>query len=528
MALFLGRAFRVKAKRADSAAQRKRESRRRQRRIAHRNRVRQWDDQPKVMFRGGNVQYEFSERSQGLAVGGLGAMHSMVQQLGLPQAIDRHLHLLRFHVPYWESDHVLNMAYNIVAGGTCLDDLENLRNDEAYVRSLGAERIPDPTTAGDFCRRFAESDIQDLMDTFNEVRRRVWAKQPSAFFEEALVDADGTMVETRGECKQGMDINYKGDWGYHPLVVSLANTGEPLFLVNRSGNRPSHEGAAEYLDRAAALCQEAGFRKITLRGDTDFSQTQHLDRWHDQKIGFLFGYDANAAVVKIAESLPKSAWKALDRQPHYEVQTTERDKPVRVKEAIVRRREFTNIKLVKEDVAEFDYRPTHCRHTYRVIVVRKELEVLKGQNLLQEDRRYLFYLTDDRRTEARSLVFKANDRCNQENLIEQLKNGTHSLRAPVDTLLSNWAYMVMTSLAWSIKAWAALLLPETGRWSSQHRGEKTEVLRMAFKKFVQEFIRFPVEIVRTGRRIVYRLLSWNRHQHVFLRLLDVLEGRLRC
>ena len=226
-----------------------------------------------------NIHYEIADRTRATAHGGIGAIHLLVRKLGLDQAIDRHLGLLKIHLPYHESDHVLNIAYNLLAGGTCLEHLELLRNDEAYLDALGARRIPDPTTAGDFCRRFDAADIFRLQEVFNATRLKVWRQQPKSFFEEAILDADGTMVETTGECKQGMDINYKGQWGYHPLVLSLANTGEPLYVVNRSGNRPSHEQAAVYFDRAIALCRQAGFRKIRLRGDTDFTQTEHLDRW---------------------------------------------------------------------------------------------------------------------------------------------------------------------------------------------------------------------------------------------------------
>ena len=101
-----------------------------------------------------NIHYEISDKDRGIAHGGIGALHTMARQLGLIDAIDRRLHLLKLHLPYHESDHVLNLAYNALCGGTCLEDLELRRNDEAFLDALGARRIPDPTTAGDFCRRF--------------------------------------------------------------------------------------------------------------------------------------------------------------------------------------------------------------------------------------------------------------------------------------------------------------------------------------------------------------------------------------
>ena len=226
-----------------------------------------------------NIQYEHSGRVRGVASGGIGAMHCLARHTGLVAAIDERVEVLKVHLPYHESDHVLGIAYNILCGGTCLQDIEQRRQDEVYLDTLGAQRIPDPTTAGDFCRRFDEAAIDDLQHAINATRVRVWRAQPAAFFDEAVIDADGTLAETTGQCKEGMALAYTGVWGYHPLVVSLANTQEPLFLINRSGNRPSAEGAAERFDQARTLCRDAGFRRITFRGDTDFSQTRHLDRW---------------------------------------------------------------------------------------------------------------------------------------------------------------------------------------------------------------------------------------------------------
>ena len=480
-------------------------------------------DQP--MFTARNIHYEMGDRSRGLAHGGIGALHTLARQIGLIDAIDERLHLLKIHLPFHESDHVLNFAYNALCEGTCLQDIELRRNDEVFLEALGARRIPDPTTAGDFCRRFTAADVLTLLDIFDDIRIKVWAQQPATFFEQATIDMDGTLVETTGECKQGMDIAYDGTWGYHPLVLSLANTQEVLSMVNRSGNRPSHEGAAEQVDRALATCFRGGFRRVLLRGDTDFSQTEHLDRWNaDSRVRFVFGYDALPNLVRCAEWLPERAWQTLQRPARYPVKTEPRPKPERVKEQIVVARGFENKRLQSEAVAEFNYQPTACRETYRMVVLRKNISVAKGEQPLFDDIVYFFYITNDWSSEPEEIVFSANDRCHQENLLAQLHSGVRALTAPVDNLVSNWAYMVMTALAWNLKAWWALVLPEApGRWQDKHRAEKLWALKIEFKTFVNAFVRLPCQLVRTGRQLVYRLLAWNPYQPIFFRLLSALR-----
>src|SRR5262245_1382812 len=480
------------------------------------------------MIAAGDIHYELADRVQGLAAGGIGAMLLVARRTGLIADIDRHLHLLKRHLPYHESDHVLNIALNILAGGTRIEHLELRRNDEVYLNALGAERVPDPTTAGDFCRRFGLGDVLDLMDAINRARLRVWARQPAAFFDRATIDVDGTLVATGAECKQGVDIAYDGTWGYHPLVVSLANTQEPLFLANRSGNRPSHELAAGFLDRAAALCRRAGFRSLLFRGDTDFTQTRHLDRWDDAgDVRFIFGIAAMANLIALAEQLPAAAYSFLGR-PVRAIKTAPRQRPERHKARVVRERGFETIHMAEEMVAEFDYRPVACDRSYRVVVLRKRLVTERGQLRLFEEYRYFFFITNDREMAAEEVVLEANGRCDQENLVAQLKGGVYALTAPVDDLLSNWAYMVMASLAWSLKAWAALLVPESPRHAERHRAEKRSLLRMEFRTFCAAVIEMPCQVIKGGHRLVYRLLSWNPWQGVFLRLVERLHGCWVC
>lgn len=479
------------------------------------------DEAPELSARA--IRYEVGSRFSAISAGGIGAVVRVAWSTGLVPALHTCLPILKARRPYSEADHVMNIVYNVMCGGRVLDDIEVRRNDRVFLDALGARTIPDPTTAGDFCRRFETADIERLMTIVNEVRLGVWRRQRASFFAEpARIDADGSLVPTTGECKRGMDASYKGIWGYHPLLVSLANTGEPLFIVNRSGNRPSQEGAPHYFDRAIALCRRAGWKKLLLRGDTAFSQTVHFDRWDDDGVRFVFGYDAYKPMIERAEDVEADDYRQLVR--HVErLDFRPRAKQPRVKEQVVREREFFNQRLEREDVADFEHRPNKCRRAYRFVVLRKTVSEEKGQLCLGTKYRYFFYVTNDREMSVEQVVREANDRCNQENLIEQLKNGTRSLHAPLNTLEANWAYMVITAIAWSLKAWCALLLPVRPRWRDKHEAERRRLLRMDFRSFVQRLMLVPAQILRSGRQLIYRLLAWRPELPILLRLLDALD-----
>jgi hypothetical protein len=444
----------------------------------------------------------------------------MVRSIGLTEAIDREVHVFKRHFPYHESDHVLNLAYSLMAGGTCIEDLELLRTNEGYLDALGAERIPDPTTAGDFLRRFGEREIQGLQRAIHATQKRVWKRLSRKERELALIDVDGTIAPTDGECKEGMDLSYKGEWGYAPLLVSLANTQEPLFVVNRPGNAVSHSGAAPYMDSTIDLVLAGGFRRARLRGDTDFSLTRNFDRWSERGVQFVFGIDAHASFVDLASRTCESAYRKLKRPAKWQVKTEPRTRPENVKEKIVQERGYKNLVLEEEHIAELPYRPARAERDYRMIVLRKTIRVMQGQLHLSDEVRYLFYVTNVpiQELSAADVVFEANARCHQENLIEQLKNGVRAMRMPSDSLLSNWTWMVIASLAWNMKAWLSVLLP-AGR-------DSRELRRMEFRRFLNSVMLVPCQVVKGSRRLVLRILTWTRWAGVLLDGLDFFRRAL--
>ena len=351
-----------------NSARRKRKVRARHGQAGH------WNARRQPMFNAGPVHYEVGANTDAMSSGGIAAVHRLVTKLGLVQHIDDRLELLKVHLPYHESDHVLNLAYNVLCGGTRLEDIERLRHDTAYMNALGADLIPDPTTAGDFCRRFREEDVITLMECINAVRAPLWQGRGRELLGPiAYIDVDGTLAPTYGKRKQGMDISYKGIWGYAPLVVSLANTKEVLYVVNRPGNVPSHTDAAQWIDRAMDHVDPHAER-ICLRGDTDFSLTAHFDRWA-VRADFIFGMDASAALRSRAEALDEACWQRLNER-----RGTDAHRPEAA--TLPGRREGARHLRGAELRGRGRGTSQASAARYRVVALRKNISKMKGEHVL--------------------------------------------------------------------------------------------------------------------------------------------------
>jgi hypothetical protein len=446
------------------------------------------------------IRYELADRTRVIPMGGIGVMHTLVTKLHVPDFLNDQVSVLQRHLPYWESDHILSQCYNILTGGKPLQDLNRLRRDEGYLKALGVERLPAPSTAGDFLRRFDGEDLLALQEGIHQARQPVWQRLPAERRRRATLDLDGTIVETEGECKEGMDYcAYKQQWGYGPLLLSLAETGEVLYVVNRPASQPSHQGAAEWVTRALVHLKPT-FDTVWLRGDTAFSLTQEFDAWDGQGVMFIFGYDAYDTLIRQAEGLPFEAWETLIRPPPYEIKTRPRTKPDRIKREIVSQRGFERIETVHEEVTFFAYRPTQCKKTYRMIVLRQYLEITQGGQWVRDEIRFLFYSTNDWMAPATELVLFYDERGGQEHLIGTLKSSVPVFHAPTNTLEANGVYMVIAALAWNLKVWYGLLLEEPEL--------QQQIQRMAFKQFIERFIHIPCQILRSGHQLTYRIVQF--------------------
>jgi hypothetical protein len=469
------------------------------------------------------LHVEVADRSTVTPYGGLALASAFLRRFRVAQAIDERVHVLKLHLPYHESDHVIAQALNLYAGGTCIEDQAVLQHDEGVLRMLGACRIPDPTTAGDFLRRFEErrnrGSLAGLRAAIDTVQGEVWGKLAGKKRRKrdwAVVDLDGHTKTLYGVQKDGADFDHKGRWSYNVLLASLAGTGECLAVRNRPGNVRSSEGAAELLEETLPRVK-GRFAKVLVRADSDFDRRDVREACEAE--GACFAFVAREATNRLswAEAIPESAWKPFRTRAHREQQARRsaagfvaRRKKRNRRRRRARERGYTNLQLVRQWVAEIPWTPSGSTKTYRM-VLRRQLIEESDQEHLFDFYRYRYVVTNlPTSWSAEEVIDATYQRCDQENVIEQMGSGVALWRMPVAEFEGNSAWLEIGRLAWNLGKWIAqLALP-------------AEVVRWEWKRYRQAFVYLAVEVVHRSRQRwlrfspAHRFLDQLVHAHVQL------------
>lgn len=447
-------------------------------------------------------------------IGGLSLALRLLVKLRVPQRINRALSLLRVHRGYFESDHVLTHACNLFAGGTCLEDIGHLQHSEPIRRLLGTEHIPDPTTAGDFLRRFDASDVDRLDRVIDEVQQDVWklshGRKKQA---EVLIDVDSHVHHVYGHQMEGCDYTYKGGFGYHPLVLSIAGTQECLRIINRPGNFVSSTGTEDALEDVLPLLKRR-FKRIVIRGDSAFAKGPIFKKCEEHGAFFAVVSPEHQNFHGLAENIAEEDWEEFrqhERMLPVEDQPATRKRGEDVRRERTEARGKRDLRLQEQSIAEIPYRPARSKNTYRLIIRRQRINEHK-QGQLFEKWRYRYVLTNlPRSVSTRKAIDMTYQRCDQEKVIEQLKNGVSAMSMPTGGFLANHAYMVCARLAHNLKAWLAqIALPrETMRWE--------------WKRFRRSFVQIAARVTLSGRRTNVHLAKSHRFAFEIQKAIAILQ-----
>jgi len=471
-----------------------------------------WPDTDGRVMRLRKTQVEVDRRASVTPYGGLGLATEFVRRFRVAQRLDDHVQVFKRHAPYHESDHILAQTFNLYVGGTCIEDQANLQHDRAVLAMVGACRLPDPTTAGDFLRRFDEvrnpGSLASLRRSIDEVQSAVWKKlrrrrAKGTGMEPVFVDLDGHHKRLYGVQKEGADFSHKGAWSYYPLLVSMAETGEALAIRNRSGNEPAHQGAEVVLDEVLPRVQALG-RPVVVRGDSEFDQAKLRAACERHGARFAFVGREFKDRPRIAQSIGEDQWQPFRtraaRQRAARAATESRRRRVDRRRQRACERGYHNLALIQQWVAEVPWQPPRgSSKTYRLVIRRQRIEHSEGQQVLFEEYRYRYVVTDlPQSWSAEDVIDATYQRCDQENVIAQMGSGLAMWRMPVGEFAGNSAWLEIARLAWNLGKWIAqLVLP-------------AEVVRWEWKRFRQAYVYLAVQVVRRANQVWLRLNGSHR------------------
>ena len=467
------------------------------------------------------LHVEVDQRTRVTRFGGLSLAAQITRLLKIPQILDRHVHVLKRHLPYHESDHVLAQAFSLYCGGTCIEDMAHLQHDEPLLDLLGACRLPDPTTGGDFLRRFEFDEnpraLWDLQRANDEIQTKAWERIKKKQRQRrrrgrkkaetwTTVDMDGHLEETTGSQKEA-DFSRKGKWSYQPLAISLGETGEVLALRNRLGSVPACSAASVVLQGCLQRVKGVFGKRVLTRADSEFDRADVRQACEAEGTYFALVGREFKNRPGIAEGVPEEDWSPFrtraararserKRAPGYRP----RRKKVDLRQARVAEKGWEELVLLQQWVTEVSYVPAEDpSKTYRLVIRRQLIDHRQGQQTLFTEYRYRYVVTNLPESWSTADVIDATyKRCDQEKVIQQLGAGVSAWRMPVAEFDGNSAWLEIARLAWNLGKWVAqLALP-------------AEVVRWEWKRFRLAFVLVSAQVVNKGRRLWLRLSSSHR------------------
>ena len=400
---------------------------------------------------------------------GLVIIRQLIERLGIAQAINAGLRLLRRHKPYAESDHILTLVYNLLSGGETLNDVNRLGDDPALLRVLGTEQVPHATTIGAFLARFKpkkndqeQRPLHTLREVIETVQQRAFALLPRQQRKVATLDWDSSNHEVYGEQKEGADFAYDKTWCYNVLYATLAETGDVLYQDLREGNTYTSAGAAAVLPATIERVSEH-FRQVRMRADSGFYDQEIVKICAQRQVEFFIVAKQYKNLLKAVHAIPEDAWKSFEPKQMNKSDRTgkkRRRKENRKRTITLARRPNAWFKG-KPQVASIRFRPATWDTSYRFVIKRTPIVDKDDQQLYLDDglRRYSYYIVVTNSQDSATAVLRtAQGRGNQENLIKDFKHGLGLSHVPTGVLAANQAYFLIAALAWNLKTWMLNLL----------------------------------------------------------------------
>ena len=459
-----------------------------------------------------------NKRSPLVSYAGIAAARDLIKKLDIASTIDSTVSVLKRHRPYFESDHILNFAYNFLTGGETINDIERLQESQGFLRMLGTESIPDPTTAGDFLVRFQEKDIDDFQGSLDTMQDSAFSLLDSKRKERATIEQDSSIHEVYGEKKEGADYAYENTYSYLAQYVTLAETGDVLHQDLREGNCYATQGLSKILPGIIDRVSKH-FKHIRYRADSASYDKDIVKSCEQRGVEFYISAKQTRKLVRAVQTIEEREWKCF-RSMKLSSSTTKppvkkRKKRKNHKRAVKDRRKPHRQRRGKIQIASFRYQPQGWDKPYRFIAKRTQVVDEYGQQYLEEGLcKYIYHIivTNDTAASDTRAMHIAQGRSNQENLIKDFKYGLGLSHVPTGFFLANKIYFKIAALAWNIKTWMLNLLSI---------GDGA-VLR--FKRFLYLWINHACIVSKTSRNTVVISMDSGEYYSKFSQVIETIAA----